>query len=535
MRSRACSIGALILALAFCAWWRAYTFAPAARGAIGADLWPWAVGATEPLDCDEAVYAYIGKRLLAGDAMYRDLTENKPPLGYFLYAAAVGAGGYTEGAIRAMSLPYVLATVALLWWVALRLGGPLAAAIAAWAYAFASADPYLFGNGSNMEHFVNAFAVAGLACMLRGSAAGAGLFAGLSALVKQVAGAPLLVYAGAIALDRSRPRIRRLLWLAAGFATPWAIALGILAAQGAGRDAFEDIVRYGGALATDTPPDPNSPPGWARWLTGNADPTPQGKPWDAGGLPWPFGSTNYYVWWGAGLWPLWLASALSWPYLAFGPRLPGRRLLAAWVAACWLQVTLPGLYWQHYYLLPLPGAVLSVALALGDSLAAARSRRLALIPAAALSAAIAGSLAIQVRDYAMVPPEQITARFKGGAQWVALRKLGASLKARAEGAEDPRLFVWGWQSPLYFYSGLDGVTRQVFVDPLMKNFADKGHPRTDARVARTLRDLREHPPDFVFCGDPPFPALRAFLEERYVPGPEGVAPQGQGLWVRSDR
>ena len=55
----------------------------------GLSLWPRAVGASEPLDCDEAAYAYIGHRLLQGDVMYRDLTENKPPLGYWLYALAV--------------------------------------------------------------------------------------------------------------------------------------------------------------------------------------------------------------------------------------------------------------------------------------------------------------------------------------------------------------------------------------------------------------------------------------------------------------
>ena len=44
---------------------------------------------SEPLDCDEAAYAYIGRRLVAGDVLYRDLTENKPPLGYGIYAAGV--------------------------------------------------------------------------------------------------------------------------------------------------------------------------------------------------------------------------------------------------------------------------------------------------------------------------------------------------------------------------------------------------------------------------------------------------------------
>ena len=71
-----------------------------ARRDSGSACGPAAVGASEPLDCDEAAYAYIGHRILRGDVMYRDLTENKPPLGYWLYTLAVALGGYSELAIR---------------------------------------------------------------------------------------------------------------------------------------------------------------------------------------------------------------------------------------------------------------------------------------------------------------------------------------------------------------------------------------------------------------------------------------------------
>ena len=60
----------------------------------------------------------------SGDVMYRDLTENKPPLGYWLYTLAVALGGYDELAIRVLPIPFVLATIAMVWWIALRLGGP---------------------------------------------------------------------------------------------------------------------------------------------------------------------------------------------------------------------------------------------------------------------------------------------------------------------------------------------------------------------------------------------------------------------------
>ena len=114
-------------------------------------------GEAEPLDCDESAYAYIGRRLVRGDVLYRDLTENKPPGGYWLYALAVALGGANEQTIRFMPLPFVLATLGLVWWLGLRLRGRGAAASPALTYAIVSTDPYLFGNGANMEHFLNLF------------------------------------------------------------------------------------------------------------------------------------------------------------------------------------------------------------------------------------------------------------------------------------------------------------------------------------------------------------------------------------------
>ena len=117
------SILALFVLLVFNLWYRGHTFGPDVRDALGIPPWPATVGASEPLDCDEAAYAYIGHRILVGDVMYRDLTENKPPLGYWLYALAVAIGGYHELTIRLMPIPFVLATIALVWWIAMRLEG----------------------------------------------------------------------------------------------------------------------------------------------------------------------------------------------------------------------------------------------------------------------------------------------------------------------------------------------------------------------------------------------------------------------------
>jgi 4-amino-4-deoxy-L-arabinose transferase-like glycosyltransferase len=224
-------------------------------------------------------------------------------------------------------------------------------------------------------------------------------------------------------------------------------------------------------------------------------------------------------------------------WLAFGRGADGpRRLVAAWTLSAWVQVALPRLFWQHYYLLPLPGLAVAVAVFLVDMLSRARSREtrtawnvgMALLVALAL----AWTARLQVVEYLDVSPEELTVRDKGGRQWVALRGLGRELARRSRVWSQPTLFVWGWQSPLFFYSGYDAVTPQLFADDLIKSFAGTDHPLIRPRVERTLRDLRANPPSLIFAGYPPFPALRAYLDEGYLPSRLVPAtPDGRGLWV----
>ena len=82
----------LVLVLILDVFLRAHTFSAGIRERWGIDLDPYAGKAIEPIDCDEAVYTYAGRRILAGDVMYRDLTEPKPPGGYWLYALGVRLG-----------------------------------------------------------------------------------------------------------------------------------------------------------------------------------------------------------------------------------------------------------------------------------------------------------------------------------------------------------------------------------------------------------------------------------------------------------
>jgi 4-amino-4-deoxy-L-arabinose transferase-like glycosyltransferase len=541
----------LLVLLVFDVWYRAHTFGPTVRDSLGVNLWPSTIGAGEPLDCDEAAYAYIGHRISSGDVLYRDVTENKTPLGYWLYALTVVAGGYSELTIRVMPIPFVLLTITLVWWIAGKLGGRISAPLAAGLYILLSTDPYLFGNGANLEHFVNLFSVASLALVIyawdrpgRWPLLAAGICLGAAALVKQFAILPVIVFGpallfrggqgGASRWHRMRRAIADVTVFGLGAVSIAAIAAAILAAQGAGADAVDDIFFYGRALATDTLPEPGSPPAAFRWITGNADPL--------GRLPWPFGTTDYLVWWGTASWPLWLASIPSLLYLLLRKATTaGRRLTTGWAIAAWAQVALPGLYWQHYYLLPTAGAAIAVSICFADALLyviqamrpdsrkAWRKIGLSLACIPALATAIATTSYLEVRSYLLVEPEELTIEYKGGRQWVVLRDMGRDLGHRSRIWKNPHLYIWGWQSPLHFYGRMDSPTRHFFVDNLLRDQADRDHRLIRPRTEEIIATLKRSPPELIFTGYQPFLALKVFLNDRYLPS--RMAP---GLWVRQE-
>jgi hypothetical protein len=146
-----------------------------------------------------------------------------------------------------------------------------------------------------------------------------------------------------------------------------------------------------------------------------------------------------------------------------------------------------------------------------------------------LSAAIVWTLILQARYYLGVPPRELTIRYKGGRQWVVLREMGRDIARRTANRDDPRLYVWGWQSPLYFYSRLDSPTRHFFVDNLLRDQAGRNHPLIGPRVEEIMATLRKRPPELILAGYDPFPALRAFLSENYLPSRRAL-----GLWIRRD-
>jgi len=318
-------------------------------------------------------------------------------------------------------------------------------------------------------------------------------------------------------------------WLL-GFSAVWLATVLVLVVQGTASDAYDEIVRHGRAMATDLDPESGAPPGWIRWLTGNADPQ--------GNLPPPFGSTDYLVWWGQGTWPIWLAAVPGFVWLALARPSFERLLLLGWAVSSAVQIVLPGLYWPHYYLLATPTLALIVGAAWEDQIHILRLKDRApgaWALAGGLSGAVVGLGLLQTGYYLLVPPEELTRRHKGGAQWIVLRRAGEELAERLRNQPGAELQVWGWQSPLLFYSGLDAPSRFLFTNNLMRDFADREHPMVGPRLEEMMRTLSEDPPALVMAGYEPFPSLQAFLSEHYFPS--AMMPSrndGRGLWVRKD-
>lgn len=148
----------------------------------------------EPLNRDEGQYAAIAQNILHGGLPYRDAIEIKPPGAFYLYALAIGLFGATTEAIRLFTALYALLTVIAVYGVARHISGNRAGLFAALVYGVCSTFPQIEGSSSNTEVFLVLPLTAGMWFLLkaletrkRAYLCWCGVCAGLAMLVKPVA------------------------------------------------------------------------------------------------------------------------------------------------------------------------------------------------------------------------------------------------------------------------------------------------------------------------------------------------------------
>jgi hypothetical protein len=221
----------------------------------------------QPAGADQALYGYVGQRILHGELPYRDAWDQKPP-GIHATYAVLWAIWPDERVVPAADLIVAVATALLLLALGRRLGGPGAGEIAALVFLFLS-DPSWGRLGGvrvrgQCEVFIGLVSCAGLLLLQRATAAGtravqglgfaAGACFGAAFVYKYNAGAVLAAgLAAALWWRRGEPgswwaRVRGVLPAAiavvSGFVTVVAAMLAIFAFAGAFDDLYHATISY---------------------------------------------------------------------------------------------------------------------------------------------------------------------------------------------------------------------------------------------------------------------------------------------------
>ena len=199
----------------------------------------------EPLGPDEASYAVVAQKIMAGGRLYTDIISIRPPLLFAAYAAWMTLCGSSEISLRLMALVLNLAGFVLLILLAHRLEGKRLAILTFLLGALWWQTAPLTGYMPNTEIFINITAIISALIFLRvlkqpslGMLFLAGLVAALGNLFKQMALANFaamwiaLFWVYPVRRDRGRGVILGSLVLGAAAVLPWCAAMGYYAAKG---------------------------------------------------------------------------------------------------------------------------------------------------------------------------------------------------------------------------------------------------------------------------------------------------------------
>lgn len=396
---------------------------------VGVRLWT----AREPLDRDAATYAVVGREMLAGRVLYRDLFDHKPPGAHVALMAAQAIGGSSEETVAGVGILVALATMVGVFLITRSaVGSASAGAASALFWAMTSATLGLQANQLNTEAFVNLFLVSAIAVLVRWrpyavAFLGAGFLLGVASLFKTVVIVPALGLGLAAVLGGRVCLRRRAAWtglMAAGALAPWVLTIAVFAALGALGDmvfaVFTYNKLYAGQMMT------NIAYGFAPGLL----------------------APRFLL-------PLLPIAALALLLFARSPRLVTHLdlLLIAWLVSVPVVVALPGRFAPHYYQFWLP--VLPVCAVVALWRLSARPVRLAAGVTLALLGLQAPTLALS--------SEECSLR-KYGPVFLEARELGREIRRKL--GTGAAIWHWGAETSLYFYTEAAPPTRFFYNYPL---------------------------------------------------------------------
>jgi hypothetical protein len=200
---------------------------------------------------DEGVFAATAQQMLAGDRLYAEIWDNKPPLVFLVYAAVLATVGPSMLALRLVGVVWSAATALVVLMIGRRVGGEAVGWPAALLYAVLAALPLIEGTLLLTEHLMVLPAALGVLLALSGAdrrgpardrlIAGAGACLGIAFLFKQVAAFDAAAVGLWLLCRRDRP-LRDAAVLVLGWTVPVAVIALWLTAAGALGEAWQAVV-----------------------------------------------------------------------------------------------------------------------------------------------------------------------------------------------------------------------------------------------------------------------------------------------------
>lgn len=404
------------------------------------------------LERDEGEYAYAGQLILQGIPPYELAYNMKLPGTYAAYSAIMAAFGQTAAGIRLGLLLVNAATIVLVFLLARKLAGPLAAFVAGTTFAVLSILPATLGFAGHATHFVVLFALAGILVLLRAFHAQrglllffcSGLWLGTAFLMKQ----PGIAFAmfGALYIIRCTWKQPRLLVkqeavFLVGVALPFVLTCLLLAHAGVFRNFWFWTFTYAREYSSET----SLATGWQALQ--------QSLQW----VLHPF--------------PLWAIAEIGFVALFWDRRWRPQFFFLSAFTACSALAVSAGLYFRpHYYILFLPAASILAGLAITSARCFLAERGLArgasLVPLLIFFAACAFSLWNQRAFLFELDPASAGQRIYAANPFA--EAIAAAKTVQASTTETDTIAVFGSEPEIYFLSRRHSATAYLYMYDLIK-------------------------------------------------------------------
>jgi 4-amino-4-deoxy-L-arabinose transferase-like glycosyltransferase len=443
-----------------------------------------------PFERDEGEYAYIAWRLEYGELPYRDWVDQKPPAIFWIYRLALKLPLDSIRSVHLMALFFSAASACSLYFLSLHFLKRFWAVIASILFVLLTADPLVQGTASNTELFMLFPLILSLVALLASHSALrgrillailAGIFTGIAIAFKQVAlvNWPLLV-AGYWLYASGPKKLHRSMWFAAWSAVGAASVMALIGGYFAYRNGLNDLVY--------------------NVITHNLE--------YIRSIPWNVRLTyclrrlsiisrsEILVWCSsiAGFAMLWKSGMKKNFFFLLG-----------WLLASAAGVSASGYYFQHYFLQWVP--VLCITAAIGaEKLEHASFWRTTPMPnrQAILCAMLMILPCIVLFPYTAVysPKDAVREIYPDNSFFAEMPELGQHIDQITR--PDDRLFIFGAEPELLFYSRRVSATRYIFLFPLYGPYSD-----APTRQVETAREV---------SGNHPAAALYLASQLFFVPG-----------------